>query len=1125
MKYSKLHRISNTRSRKRIYHQLLAIFVAVVFSNSLVAQACGFNEGFEPWKNFVFYDKEGTINGAIVFTKVYLDGDLLNTVCDTEANSMVIHYRVETNSLANGTYSLQAVTDLSTWRITDFNGFSSVTAAVNPSNNAFENFTGTFEITSSTPAEICLEMWFKTFNDSGLASTAGIDWQLNYIDETGNIDESDFAQGLGAIPANKSELIGPVLTGSPFVYSSSGDVAGIRNCQSFPSGITTSAPTRVEGDLLLDDARYCVQGNMGGPNIAEAMPGLYFTSNSKLSVGVSTDYEAIQDYVFQNACPDETWDGIYLGNGATLDLSDATIENWSTGIVAGDDCTVILKDCSITSTVDWDGITMGDNATLTIDGSTLEKIGDKIQLGENSTLNVINDTKIEHTPGNTTVEWNGIFVNDGSTVTIHKSLVRQADVAYNVSNSTIAMDDSQVLDCRVGFELDDADFSLFDRNLIRDCVTGILATETQGSQTAAVLLNIRASSTANATIIRDVDDAIISSGNWDMAYLHIYDAIDGIINRDATRAGVEHCRINADKTAINGENSYLGIEYNALNDALYGSVGMRSIRLNRCHGSVISNNLLIGGSFVPLMVLRSDMVKVLSNTAMTSTTSAIFQSYFFNCNTAEFAGNVVTADASRAAVRLTRSHSNFWQLNDITGLQANDVVQVVGSDLFESNNRGVNFNRIFQGGSSSDGIVLQDSPHSKLTCHDITTGDDAVKYRNGSAFTELLTNTLDGGDEDLITSSVLGVQLDHGNCFEGGSADASALEPGEVQESAFIYEANQPCLAPSSFTPSNWFREDGIATPACQPSSGGGFTIDDNEVCALVDLLEAKHNTEPNRYFIDMIHLVTYYLKDTSLTMPDCITASLDSLDPCGLLPMAEMMAREYDTQDHLDTAARATLDYHLTEIIGSTGTDSLYHAQQIEEAGVVVAESKTVHSIVRDTTLTGIAADLDEVSCADSTGQTWKAIFAIYVETMLADSLTAGQVKDLEVAASLCADDYGDPVHWARDLLLLYNDDQTDYSTYDDCIPLNNRAASVEEEITFSLFPNPSSGLVNIQGLDLDVKTHVIVYDMAGRSVATSQIDGGEGQVDLTDLQPGVYVLELAGGTDSSTHRIIIAR
>jgi hypothetical protein len=750
----------------------LFLVVSIFSSLELYAQTCDFDEGFEPWRNFIRYSKEGFINNSVVFTKVYLDGDLLSTVCDSEDNSMVIHYRVETSALSNGTYSLQAITDLSTWRLTGSTGFSSVNNAINPVSSAFENFTGTFEITNSSPEEICLEFWFKTFNDSGLNGTTGTDWQLNYIDEMGNIDDSDFAPSLGTIPASKLQLIEEVLTGAPFVYSGSTDVAGIRNCLVFPSTTTntTSVPVRVEGELLLDDARYCVQGDLNGSNPAEATPGLYFTTGSKLTVGEFSDYEAIQDYVFLNACPDETWDGIYLEDNAIFELSDAIIENWSTGIVAGNNCTVRLKDCSITSTVDWDGIVMGSNATLIIDGSTLEKIGDKIQLGEGSTLDVIS-SRIEHTQGSQSIEWEGIDVGPISSVDLHKSTIRQAQVGLTaVDDTEIEMDLTVINDCTTGMDLTDSDFTLFDKNLIHDCITGIIATDIQGSQTAAALRNIRSSSLANASRFYNLDHAITSDGNWDMAYLKIYDVTEGIFNKDASSAGVEDCQINADTYAISGENSDLGIERNWLQDPAYGAIGQRAIRLRECHMSQVNQNRHIGGSNIPLLVWRSDVVGIENNNDMTATTSSRFQTLIVSSNGVTFTGNTINCDVVIAPVRVSRSDDSDWTQNNITDMSANDLLQVYDSNRFKSNNRDSNDTYAFVGGTGSDGVVFLNSPDSDLECHDINVGKDAIKFRTGSNTTRLYTNTLNAGGYDLITASVLGIQDDHGNCFLGGSA-------------------------------------------------------------------------------------------------------------------------------------------------------------------------------------------------------------------------------------------------------------------------------------------------------------------------------------------------------------------
>jgi hypothetical protein len=237
------------------------------------------------------------------------------------------------------------------------------------------------------------------------------------------------------------------------------------------------------------------------------------------------------------------------------------------------------------------------------------------------------------------------------------------------------------------------------------------------------------------------------------------------------------------------------------------------------------------------------------------------------------------------------------------------------------------------------------------------------------------------------------------------------------------------------------------------------------------------------------------------------------------------MISSERSAQIYLDTALKASMNYHLNEIESSTGADSVYHAQQIEVAGVILAENKLMHALEQENIYNSIITDLQEVSCTDTIANTWKVVLDIYAESMLADSLTIDQIKDLEVAASRCADDYGDPVHWARDLLLLYNDNQTDYSVYDNCIPLKNRSATTVQTDMVSVFPNPTTGIINIEGLSSEYLTHVVVYDMAGRSVASTRLSASEGQVNLTDLQVGVYVVEVVNGSSVSTHRIIIAR
>ena len=85
----------------------------------------------------------------------------------------------------------------------------------------------------------------------------------------------------------------------------------------------------------------------------------------------------------------------------------------------------------------------------------------------------------------------------------------------------------------------------------------------------------------------------------------------------------------------------------------------------------------------------------------------------------------------------------------------------------------------------------------------------------------------------------------------------------------------------------------------------------------------------------------------------------------------------------------------------------------------------------------------------------------------------------------------------------------------------------SLEPEIDFTLFPNPSSGIVQIDPGTLDVDG-VRVFDITGRLVYSAEnfesLESVTG-IDLRDQPPGVYLVRLLVGEDQVTRRVLIGR
>lgn len=68
-------------------------------------------------------------------------------------------------------------------------------------------------------------------------------------------------------------------------------------------------------------------------------------------------------------------------------------------------------------------------------------------------------------------------------------------------------------------------------------------------------------------------------------------------------------------------------------------------------------------------------------------------------------------------------------------------------------------------------------------------------------------------------------------------------------------------------------------------------------------------------------------------------------------------------------------------------------------------------------------------------------------------------------------------------------------------------------EEIAFNLYPNPSNGIVQIDGLKKDASVHVLSVD--GKSI--QELSTVNGKLE-THLKPGVYLIKIGATTKKLT-------
>ncbi|MBX2904911.1 MAG: Ig-like domain-containing protein [Taibaiella sp.] len=99
------------------------------------------------------------------------------------------------------------------------------------------------------------------------------------------------------------------------------------------------------------------------------------------------------------------------------------------------------------------------------------------------------------------------------------------------------------------------------------------------------------------------------------------------------------------------------------------------------------------------------------------------------------------------------------------------------------------------------------------------------------------------------------------------------------------------------------------------------------------------------------------------------------------------------------------------------------------------------------------------------------------------------------------------------------------------DCSSFTGRETGVESitaAASFSVFPNPASGYLNISW-DAEIgKADIILTDAVGHEVARYQVDGkanGKQQIDLANLADGMYMVSVRSETAQFTSRIVIRR
>lgn len=546
----------------------------------------------------------------------------------------------------------------------------------------------------------------------------------------------------------------------------------------------------------------------------------------------------------------------------------------------------------------------------------------------------------------------------------------------------------------------------------------------------------------------------------------------------------------------------------------YASEPVYSIYVQSSSADIVDNTILT--DYTAIYTVGATDTKVYHNTIETRDWQ--YGMIIFNSDT-EVLDNTINMNDSRAAIlSSSNTSSNVYRNNAVTGSGE------AGIRLDASTNQTILANNITnslffgkQGDLVSRGINLFSSDGNTITCNNIIAEDFGLSlYSFSDLQDEIATNTFPNvenrdAEMDFYSESEFGRHQNLGN-IEWEDAECTVLSDFarfEVSSDDPI-DGWVPTLG--HWAPQELFQEAGSNDEAC---SGivGPRPFNPDWICLYVDSLVAKRQNDFTGYWVNRYHLIRRYLNYVPWhEWPPCITEGCLTPEDCCMEKLAQAQ--------HKVHAALQSISEGSNTITSIDSTSS-------ENDRANIRASRNQWSSLSRSILISVAnevqEELDEIDCTDSLITVWKETYRIVVKDMVGE-ITENDMDYLQDVATLCPDDYGDPVLWARGLLAgkipHYNATSSDCNN--DLEPRENIIVRKRNDEA-RLYPNPANHSVTLELKNWE-NTRIRLTDVTGTIVRDLRAQSSHTLVNTSTLGSGIYFFEINHpDRDTQIEKVII--
>jgi hypothetical protein len=496
-------------------------------------------------------------------------------------------------------------------------------------------------------------------------------------------------------------------------------------------------------------------------------------------------------------------------------------------------------------------------------------------------------------------------------------------------------------------------------------------------------------------------------------------------------------------------------------DVEYGMTG-NGIWTANCDGSIIDNN------YISTNALRSSLTSYLN-----------------------YDLEIVNNDISHEGPAITQA---------ILGLGSHG--NIISQNIIESN---------------TATISLNNSSSNTMECNIIPSATKGIDIKHNSDLHTIKGNTINASLSDLQIQSVIGQQPHHGNVFAGGTAEAIGLDDQELILSQFKVNPSFQNHMPSNPIPDNgeWFVPESNPEPFnCDGIIIGPYFNED--ICEYWKILKKIKDTQPNRFFINLYHVLYRAKKDTSFHLPDCIRLDTLLTQLCGVIKITDIFAEL--TKPSLDQNKMATLRQHGVQYIAETDENKKEEMRaMLHDEFMRLKEIKENNDSLR---LDSLRHDLNLLECDSVIIQKWKEILLLYIKFRVNDSVAVADRRAVLDYSMHCDDEYGDAIYLARIMASTFTDE--DFDQYDGCISpphFQPKVSNVQDLLEFvKVFPNPGTGLINIE-MPHSFTGLCTVMDIMGNQIFSKPcLNAQNVEIDLSN-NPGLNLIQFT--TDKFSSKI----